>query len=94
LQDTCFFCNRRISVSDLNNHHVRPKSEGGTATVPTHKSCHINHHSTEGHFRAWGRIGGQISAITCQWAFTLKHVKDNPAYELQRQFYRMYYARA
>jgi hypothetical protein len=89
---TCFFCNRRIRAGTLNNHHVKLKSEGGTETVPTHKSCHIAHHREEGHFRAWGRIGGQLSAITCHWAFTLRGVKDNPAYELHRQFYRMFYA--
>jgi hypothetical protein len=89
---TCYFCNGRIRAGDLNIHHPTPKSEGGTVTVPTHKSCHVAHHSQEGHFRAWGRAGGQLSALTCLWAFTLRGVKDNPAYELQRQFYRLYYA--
>lgn len=91
---TCFFCNRRVSKAQLNLHHVIPKSKGGTVTAPTHKSCHTTHHSEEGHFQHWGRVGGQISAITCRWAFTLRGVKDNPAYELHRQFYRMYYASA
>ena len=91
---TCYFCKRRIRVADLNHHHVIPKCQGGTATVPTHKFCHITHHRSEGHFRSWGSSGGQLSAITCRWAFTLSGVKDNPAYELHRQFYRLYYAEA
>ena len=91
---TCYFCDLPIGKGDLNNHHVTPKSEGGTATVPTHKSCHVTHHSSQGHFRRWGKRGGQISARTCLWAFTLRGVRDNPAYELHRQFYLMYYATA
>jgi hypothetical protein len=91
---TCYFCNRRIRAGDLNNHHVKPRSEGGTATVPTHKSCHVTHHSSQGHFSHWGKTGGQISARTCLWAFTLRGVRDHPAYEMHRQFYLMYYATA
>jgi hypothetical protein len=91
---TCYFCNRRIAADDLNLHHVTPKSQGGAETVPTHKSYHIAHHSRDGHFRAWGSVGGRLSAITRRWAFTLRGVKDNPAYELERQFYRLYYAEA
>ena len=90
----CYFCSRRIRAADLNLHHVKPKSQGGKRTVPTHKSCHVAHHSSKGHFRAWGSIGGRLSAVTCRWAFTLKNIKDHPAYELHRQFYRMYYAEA
>ena len=90
----CYFCSQRIAAADLNWHHVTPKSEGGVVTVPTHKACHIAHHSSEGHFRAWGGIGGRLTAITRRWAFNLKGVKDNPAYELDRQFYRLYYAEA
>ena len=91
---TCYFCDLPIGDGDLNNHHPTPRSEGGTATVPSHKSCHVNHHSSQGHFRHWGKVGGQLSALTCRWAFTLRGVKDNPAYELHRQFYRMFYATA
>jgi HNH endonuclease len=90
----CYFCNRSIALSQLHQHHIIPKSEGGTVTAPTHKACHIAHHSKSGHFRHWGRIGGQLAATTCRWAFTLKNIKDNPAYELHRQFYRLYYAEA
>ena len=91
---TCYFCNRSIAKRQLHQHHLTPKCEGGTETAPVHKSCHINHHSREGHFRKWGRMGGQLSAITRRWAFYLKNVKDNPAFELDRQFYRLYYAEA
>jgi hypothetical protein len=90
---TCHFCGRRIPRAQLNNHHIVPKSEGGVVTAPAHRSCHIKHHSTNGHFRYWGRIGGQLSAITRQWAFNLKHIRDDPTYELDRQFYRMFYAK-
>ena len=91
---TCYFCKRRVRKCDLNYHHITPKSEGGIETAPSHRSCHIAHHSKEGHFRSWGRIGGVLSAITRRWAFTLRNVKDNPAFEMERQFYRMYYAEA
>jgi hypothetical protein len=90
----CYFCNRAIAPDELHQHHVIPKSEGGTATVPSHKTCHIAHHRSKGHFRAWGSVGGKLSAITRRWAFSLRGVKDNPAYELDRQFYRLYYAEA
>jgi hypothetical protein len=90
----CYFCNRRIRAGTLNNHHLTPKCEGGTETVPTHKSCHIAYHSTQGDFTSWGRVGGQLAAITRRWAFYLKNVKDNPAFELDRQFFRLYYAEA
>lgn len=90
----CYFCNQAIAPDELNQHHITPKSEGGTATAPAHRSCHVSHHSKNGHYKSWGRIGGQLSAITRRWAFTLKGVKDNPAYELHRQFYRLYYAEA
>jgi hypothetical protein len=91
---TCHFCGRCINQAELNYHHLIPRSQGGEVTVPTHKSCHITHHSTSGHFRHWGRVGGQISALSRQWAFTLKNVRDNPAYEMDRQFYLLYYAQA
>jgi hypothetical protein len=90
----CYFCKKFIPDGELNHHHITPKCEGGVETVPTHKSCHIAHHIREGHFRAWGRVGGQLASITRRWAFTLRGVKDNPAYELHRQFYRLYYAEA
>ena len=90
----CYFCKGRIRAGTLNNHHVKPKSEGGVRTVPTHKSCHVAHHRKQGHFKTWGRIGGNLAAITRRWAFTLRGVKDNPAFELERQFYRLYYAEA
>jgi hypothetical protein len=41
-------------------------------------------------FSAWGRL----SALDCHWAFYLRGVKDNPAYEPARQFYLMFYAKA
>lgn len=90
----CYFCDRNVARDELNYHHPTPKSEGGVDTVPAHKSCHIAYHIREGHFRAWGKLGGQFSAITRHWAFTLKNVKDNPAFEMDRQFYRMFYASA
>lgn len=90
----CYFCNRAVAPDELHQHHLTPKSEGGTVTAPTHRSCHIGHHSKSGHFKTWGRIGGRLSAVTCRWAFTLKNIKDHPAYELHRQFYRLYYAEA
>ena len=104
----CYLCNRSIAKRQLHQHHLIPKCEGGTETAPVHRACHVNYHSSEGHFRKWGRAGGRLSAITCRWAFTLSGIKDNPTYELHRQypaawevkkyvhrqFYRLYYAEA
>ena len=89
----CFFCTKEIQPGQpVDYHHPIYKSAGGKVVAPAHKSCHISHHSEQGDFRAFGRIGGQISATTKRWAFNLKNVKDHPAYELSRQFYRAHYA--
>ena len=89
----CFFCTQEIGPGDaVNLHHPVYRSQGGKAVAPAHKDCHVVHHSNSGDFRAFGRIGGQITATTKRWAFNLKNVKDHPAYELSRQFYRAHYA--
>jgi len=86
---TCALCKGAIKPGDeINLHHPVYRSEGGTETQPTHKTCHVAFHSLKGDFRAWGRL----SALTRRWAFNLKHVKDNPAYEFDRQYYLMLYA--
>jgi hypothetical protein len=86
---TCALCSGAIQPGDeINLHHPVYRSEGGTQVEPTHKACHVAYHSNKGDFRAWGRL----SALTRRWAFNLKHVKDNPAYEFDRQYYLMLYA--
>ena len=90
---TCNLCSKAIKPNDVTNlHHPVYRSKGGVATEPTHQECHIAYHSIQGDFQAFGRIGGQISATTKRWSFNLKNVKDHPAYELSRQFYRAHYA--
>ena len=91
---TCYFCNQPIDATadTINWHHFdKLRSEGGTDTAPTHKRCHVEHHSTSGQFREWGRIGGRISALDKHWAFTLKNVKDDPLYNQARQFNQSHY---
>jgi hypothetical protein len=64
----------------------------GTAVEPEHKDCHVTHHSNQGDFKYWGRIGGQITALTRRWAFILRGVKDHPACDFDRSFYLAHYA--
>ena len=85
----CFFCKKEIGPDQqINLHHPIYKSRGGTEVEPAHESCHRSHHSKQGDFKAWGRQ----SAHTRRWAFNLKNVKDNPAYEFDRAYYLMLYA--
>ncbi len=90
---TCGLCEQAIKPDDVTNlHHPVYRSQGGTETEPVHKGCHVAYHIAQGDFRAFGRIGGQSQRHTKRWAFNLKNVKDHPAYELSRQFYRAHYA--
>jgi hypothetical protein len=92
----CFLCKGAINQGDeVDYHHpveTGYRSKGGTHVEPTHKACHVSYHSNKGDFRSWGRIGGQLSAITRAWAFNLKHVRNNPAYDFDRSYYLAYYA--
>ena len=90
---TCYLCSGAIKPDDeINNHHPVYQSQGGVGTEPTHRDCHVAFHIAAGDFSTWGRIGGQITATTKRWSFNLKNVKDHPAYEMSRQFYRAHYA--
>lgn len=90
---TCYVCTLPIGPTDaINHHHVIYKSQGGTETAPTHKRCHVMLHSSRNDFREWGRRGGLISALSRQWAFNLKNVREHPGYEFDRQYYRAMYA--
>ena len=85
----CFLCAQPIEPGDeVNLHHPVYRSHGGTEVVPTHKACHVVHHSTSGDYRAWG----QRSALTRRWAFNLKGVRTHPAYDFDRAYYLALYA--
>ena len=89
----CALCSQPIAAGDaLNRHHPIYRLDGGTETQPTHKACHIALHSSRNDFAEWGRIGGQISALSRQWAFNLLNVRTHPAHDLNRQFNRAMYA--
>jgi hypothetical protein len=90
----CGLCSRPIRKGQRINLHHTPilRSQGGDAVVEVHEKCHRQHHSTNNHFRQWGKIGGEISAISRQWSFNLLNVRTDPAHEINRQFYRMNYA--
>jgi hypothetical protein len=90
---TCYFCSEPIQPGDVNMHHPVYRSRGGAHVEPSHKACHVAHHRDLGDFKAWGRIGGQITAITRRWAFNLKNVRSDPAYDTDRSFYLAFYAR-
>ena len=90
---TCHFCSEQIEPGDaVNLHHPVYRSNGGTQVEPSHTACHRAFHSDQGDFRYWGRIGGQITALTRRWAFNLRGVKDHPAYDTDRSFYSAFYA--
>jgi hypothetical protein len=90
---SCYFCHTEIKPTDaVNHHHTVYKSLGGTRTAAAHQSCHVAHHSNSGDFKAWGKVGGQISALSKQWAFNLKNVRTDPLYEQARAFNRAMYA--
>ena len=85
----CFLCSQPITAQDeIEYHHPIYKSRGGKQVSPTHKQCHRNHRSKQGDFREWGKL----SSLTRAWAFNLKHVKDNPAFNFDRAYYLMNYA--
>lgn len=92
---TCHLCNEAITAKQkINYHHHRGlKSAGGTETAPTHDACHRRHHSENGDFARFGRMGGQASAATKRWALNLRNVKFDPLYDSERDFYSMFYAR-
>ncbi len=85
----CYLCQQPINAQDeIEYHHPVYKSRGGAETAPTHRECHRQHHSSNGDFREWGKL----SALTRRWAFNLKHVKEHPAYDFDRQYYLALYA--
>jgi hypothetical protein len=86
---TCYFCSQPIEPDQsINLHHPIYRSHGGTQVEPAHERCHVEYHSRQGDFKKWGRQ----SAATRRWAFNLKNVKDNPAYEFDRQYYLALYS--
>ena len=86
----CYFCNSEISQDQpINLHHPQYKSNGGTQVEPAHERCHVEYHSRKGDFREFGKR----SSMTRAWAFNLKGVKNHPAYEFDRAYYLMLYAR-
>jgi hypothetical protein len=90
----CHLCKQPITKDQqVEYHHPIYRSEGGSATAPTHKACHRKHHSDQGDFIAWGRIGGRLSSVTRVWSVNLKNVSTHPAFALDRAFYRLAYAK-
>lgn len=61
-------------------HHIIPKSEGGTEVEPRCKKCHVHHHSANGDFARWGRMGGQKTAQDPRhWMRNLKQYRASPS---------------
>jgi hypothetical protein len=49
-------------------HHIKPRCQGGT-DHPNNilllcQKCHVAHHSKQGDFSRWGKMGGEITAQT------------------------------
>jgi len=90
---TCALCTQPIAPDGaLDRHHPVYRSNGGTETEPMHKACHIALHSSRNDFRTWGRRGGQVSALSRQWAYNLRNVRSDPRHDIDRQFYCAMYA--
>ena len=90
----CFLCIQTIATDQqIKHHHPIYKSEGGTQIAPTHKACHRKHHSEQGDFIAWGKLGGSITALTRVWSINLNNVNTHPAFAIDRAFYLANYAR-
>jgi hypothetical protein len=71
----CHLCKQAITADQqIEFHHPVYKSKGRTTTAPTHKACHRRHHSEQGDFAAWGRLGGRLSSVTRVWSINLKNV--------------------
>ena len=87
---SCYFCKLEITQNQpINLHHPAYKSNGGTHVEPAHERCHVEYHSRQGDFKRWGKQ----SAETRRWAFNLKNVRTNPAFDFDRAYYLMLYAR-
>lgn len=85
---SCYFCTKPIEPDQvINLHHTVYKSQGGKEVAPAHEHCHVEYHRRQGDFRGWGRR----SAETRRWAFNLKNVRTNPAYDFDRAYYLMLY---
>ncbi|HKQ06217.1 MAG TPA: hypothetical protein VJ464_13865 [Blastocatellia bacterium] len=86
----CYFCKLEVTQDQpINLHHPIYRSNGGTQVSPAHETCHVEYHSRQGDFREFGKR----SAETRAWAFNLKNVRNHPAYEFDRAYYLMLYAR-
>jgi len=85
----CYFCQTEIQPDQpINLHHPLYKSQGGSEVEPAHEKCHVEFHSRQGDFKQWGKL----SAETRRWAFNLKNVRTNPAFDFDRAYYLMLYA--
>lgn len=90
---TCTLCSKPIALSEsVNLHHPVYRSNGGTDVEPAHQACHVRLHSQRGDFRRWGSEGGKLTAATRRWSLNLKNVKDDPAHEMSRAYYRSNYS--
>lgn len=85
MRPTCDKCRKPIQKGQLQWHHPIPQSEGGTETVPVCRPCHTHHHSANGDFARWGRIGGLRTAALGVWAHHLRRVKTHAKYEPLRR---------
>lgn len=95
---TCHICHKEITrTADLNFHHKVYKSEGGDDSrggpnancQPVHRNCHIKLHRERGDFVEWGKQSSETRAFST----TLKGVRNHPAYEFDRAYYRAFWAR-
>ena len=57
-------------------HHIVPRCEGGTDEssnlIHLCQKCHTAHHSSQGDFSKWGKMGGEITAATLKSIPNLK----------------------
>jgi hypothetical protein len=69
----CADCSKRRASE---NHHVIPRCEGGTETIPLCRSCHVARHVRESDFARWGQLGGKKTAANkMNWIVNLKQYR-------------------
>jgi hypothetical protein len=66
-------CKRRARE----NHHVIPRCEGGTETIPLCRECHVARHVKENEWARWGQKGGKKTAKNkMNWIPNLKQYRS------------------
>lgn len=73
-RSTCADCGKRCLVQQ---HHEPPRCEGGTATIPLCRPCHVERHCRANDWARRGRKGGVATARNpLNWYRNLKQYRS------------------